>query len=228
MSRLSLMMSHASLSDLQAMISGMDVVQYGAVDPRQKVAQWVEHAYHVDFVRKALLSLELSCWTGYDTGIVDESMASFDDDEWWIAWTLAYEGHNVFALPVRRLQGMKSPDASVSGLITEFKTYFGTSPTGLMSRVAAARAQADRIVIGIRSGDMARADVHDAFEVVVDSAERRGLQALKFIGVDYSLEWGSWNNASATIGGQSSFAMPPRCRGSGTANIRCATRRLAV
>ena len=112
------------------------------------VAAWVAGGDPAAFT-SALAAHENASWTGGYTGGVDESLATFDHQERWIARRLAIQGHNVIALPTRNLAGLRSPDATVSGLLTEFKTYTGMNPRQLLGRVGHALPQADCVVVGV-------------------------------------------------------------------------------
>jgi len=155
------------------------------------VAAWVAGGDHEAFAA-ALAAHETASWTGGYTGAIDESLATLDRQELWIARRLALQGHNVIALPTRHLAGLRSPDAVVGGLLTEFKTYTGLDPRQLLIRVGQARPQADRVVVGAEaSWDTAL--VREVFAVAVESARRRTMQAVMFIGDDFQFEWGHWN-----------------------------------
>lgn len=145
----------------------------------------------------ALAMHEADSWAGRHTGDVDESLAAFDEQEWWIARLLARQGHNVVALPTRHLAGLRSPDAAVSGLLTEFKTYTGHNPRQLLCRVGQALPQADRVVVGVDS-PWESAMLRSVFRAAVASAHRRGIRAVMFIGDGVQLEWGDWNGFLAS------------------------------
>lgn len=155
------------------------------------VAAWVAGGDQSVF-SAALAAHENASWTGGYTGAIDESLATFDHQELWIARRLALQGHNVIALPTRHHAGLRSPDAAVSGLLTEFKTYTGEDPRQLLCRVSHARPQADRVVVGAEaSWDTAL--VRSVFQVAVKSARQRRMPAVMFIGDDFQFEWGNWN-----------------------------------
>lgn len=155
------------------------------------VALWVAGGDQTAFT-DALAAHETASWTGGCTGYVDKSLATFDHQEHWIARCLACQGHNVIALPSRPLAGLRSPDAAVSGLLTEFKTYTGLDPRQLLIRVGQARPQADRVVVGVEAHwDITL--VREVFAAAIDSARRRTMRAVMFIGADFQLEWGDWN-----------------------------------
>lgn len=155
------------------------------------VALWVAGGDQTDFA-SGLAAHENASWTGGHTGYVDESLATFDHQEHWIARCLARQGHNVIALPSRPLTGLRSPDAAVGGLLVEFKTYTGVDPRQLLCRVGHARPQADRVVVGAEaSWDTTL--VREVFEVAIGSARRRGMRAVMFIGDGFQFEWGDWN-----------------------------------
>ncbi|WP_458317928.1 hypothetical protein [Mycolicibacterium brisbanense] len=155
------------------------------------VAAWVAGGDQTAFT-DALAAYEKGSWGGDRTGYVDESLATFNYQEYWIARCLARQGHNVIALPSRPLAGLRSPDAAVSGLLVEFKTYTGLDPRQLLSRVGHARPQADRVVVGAEA-QWDTALVRSVFQVAIDSARRRTMQAVMFIGDDFQFEWGNWN-----------------------------------
>jgi hypothetical protein len=155
------------------------------------VAAWVAGGDQAAFT-SALAAYELASWVGGHTGVVGESLATFDDQEYWIARCLARQGHNIIALPTRHLAGLRSPDAAVSGLLTEFKTYTGLNPCQLLCRVGHARPQADRVVVGA-AAQWDSAMVRDVFRVAIDSARRRGMRAVMFVGDGFQFEWGDWN-----------------------------------
>lgn len=155
------------------------------------VASWVAGGDQTAFT-SALASHENSSWTGGCTGGVDESLATFDHQERWIARCLALQGHNVIALPTRHLAGLRSPDAVVSGLLVEFKTYTGLDPRQLLCRVGHARLQADRVVVGVEA-QWDPAMVCSVFQAAIKSARRRGMPAVMFIGGNFQFEWGDWN-----------------------------------
>jgi hypothetical protein len=94
----------------------------------------------------------------------------------------------VLALPNCRVPGAESPDAAVSGLLTDFETFTGTSPTKIVGRVARACAQANRVVIDTVASPRCP-DVNGVFRTIVHSAQRRELLAAKLVGPDYHLEW---------------------------------------
>lgn len=155
------------------------------------VALWVAGGDQTAFT-EALAAHENASWMGGHTGGIDRSLAEFDHHEYWIARRLALQGHNVIALPTRHLAGLRSPDAAVGGLLVEFKTYTGLDPRNLLCRVGHARPQADRVVVGAEAqwdSEMVRS----VFRVAIDSARRRGMRALMFIGDDFQFEWGDWN-----------------------------------
>ncbi|TXH28733.1 MAG: hypothetical protein E6R06_00255 [Mycobacterium sp.] len=155
------------------------------------VAAWVAGGDQAAFT-DALAEHEMGSWAGGHTGGIDESLATFDHQEHWIARCLARQRHNVIALPSRPLAGLRSPDAAVGGLLAEFKTYTGLDPRQLLSRVGHARPQSDRVVVGAEaSWDTTL--VREAFEVAINSARRRGMRAVMFIGDDFQFEWGDWN-----------------------------------
>jgi hypothetical protein len=155
------------------------------------VALWVAGGDQTAFT-PALAAHEKALWTCGHTGGVDESLATFDDREWWIARCLARQGHNVIALPPRPVAGLRSPDAAVSGLLVEFKTYRGTDPRQLLRKVGDARPQADRAVIGFEA-QWDPAMVRSVFRAAVHSAIRRRMRGVVFIGDDFQFEWGDWN-----------------------------------
>ncbi|WP_125078998.1 hypothetical protein [Mycobacterium sp. P7213] len=140
----------------------------------------------------ALAMHEADSWAGRPTGDVDESLAAFDEQEWCIARLLARQGHNVIALPTRHLAGLRSPDAAVSGLLTEFKTYTGHNPRQLLCRVGQALPQADRVVVGVNA-PWDSAMLRSVFRAAVASAQRRGIRAVMFVGDGVQFEWGDWN-----------------------------------
>ncbi|MEB3023084.1 hypothetical protein [[Mycobacterium] crassicus] len=156
------------------------------------VALWVAGGDETAFT-SALAAHELASWTRGHTCGIDESLATFDDQEYWIARRLALQGHNVIALPTRHLAGLRSPDAAVGGLLVEFKTYTGMNPRQLLCRVGRARQQSDRVVVGVEAQQWDSAMVRDVFRVAIDSARRRAMRALTFIGDDFQFEWGDWN-----------------------------------
>lgn len=155
------------------------------------VAAWVAGGDQAALTA-ALSAHENGSWAGGHTGYVDESLAMFDRQERWIARCLARQGHNVIALPSRPLAGLRSPDASVGGLLVEFKTYTGTDPRQLLCRVGHALPQADRAVVGAEA-PWDKALVRQVFRVAIDSALRRDMRAVMFIGDDFQFEWGDWN-----------------------------------
>lgn len=181
------------------------------------VALWVTGGDQAAFT-SALAAHEKASWTGGYTGAVDESLATFDHQECWIARRLALQGHNVIALPTRHLAGLRSPDAAVSGLLTEFKTYTGVDPRNLLCRVGHARPQSDRVVVGVEA-QWDPEMVRSVFRVAIDSARRRDMRAVMFIGDDFQFEWGDWNgsvtstrrsSASAVTARSHSLARPTR------------------
>lgn len=156
------------------------------------VAAWVAGGDRTAFTA-ALSAYENDLWQdGGHTGGLDESLAYFDRQEWWIACCLARQGHNVIALPTRHLAGLRSPDAAVSGLLVEFKTYSGDNPRQLLGRVGHARAQADRVVVSAEAS-WDRTLVREVFEAAKRSARRINMRAVMFIGDDFQFEWGDWN-----------------------------------
>lgn len=155
------------------------------------VALWVAGGDQTAFT-SALAVHEQASWMGGHTGDVDESLWTFDDREWWIARCLARQGHNVIALPPRLVAALRSPDAAVSGLLTEFKTYRGTDPRQLLRKVGEARPQADRAVIAVQA-QWDPAMVRSVFRAAIHSAIRCRMRGVKFISDDFQLEWGDWN-----------------------------------
>ncbi|SHR98182.1 Uncharacterised protein [Mycobacteroides abscessus subsp. abscessus] len=155
------------------------------------VAAWVAGGDQTAFT-DALAVHEKESWAGGHTGGIDESLATFDHQEYWIARCLARQGHNVIALPSRPLARLRSPDAAVGGLLAEFKTYTGVDPRQLLCRVGHARPQSLRVVVGAEaSWDTTL--VREVFEVAIKSARRRGMRAVMFIGDSFQFEWGDWN-----------------------------------
>ncbi|OMC13218.1 hypothetical protein A5735_12715 [Mycolicibacter heraklionensis] len=155
------------------------------------VALWASGGDQTAFT-SALAMHETDSWKGRHTGGVDESVAAFDEHERWIALHLARQGHNVIALPTRHLAGLRSPDAAVSGLLVEFKTYTGRNPRQLLCRVGKALPQADRVVVGV-DAPWDSEILRSVFRAATALAHRRGMRAVMFIGNGFQLEWGDWN-----------------------------------
>ncbi|MBS1694023.1 MAG: hypothetical protein JST91_17555 [Actinobacteria bacterium] len=184
------------------------------------VAAWVGGGDQSAFT-SALAAHENASWTGGHTGGVDESLAAFDVQEYWIARCLARQGHNVIALPTRHLVGLRSPDAAVSGQLTEFKTYTGVNPRRLLGKVGDALPQADRVVVGVEA-QWDPTLVRSVFHVAIKSARRRRMRAVMFIGDAFQLEWGDWNGCLA------SFNHCQSEQPTGASVLRRAGRRLEV
>ncbi|MCB9441212.1 MAG: hypothetical protein H6523_13300 [Mycolicibacterium sp.] len=141
------------------------------------VALWVSGGDDANFT-SALAAHEYDSWSGGYPGGVDESLATFDLQERWIARRLALQGHNVIALPTRHLAGLRSPDAAVSGLLTEFKTYTGRDPRQLLCRVGRALPQADRVVVGVEAQwdlTLVRSVFDVAQAILTETAEAMGM-----------------------------------------------------
>lgn len=167
------------------------------------VALWVAGGDQTAFT-SALAAHERSSWTGGHTGVVDESVAAFDRQERWTARRLALQGYNVIALPTWHLAGLRSPDVAVGELLVEFKTYTVQDSRNLLSRVGHARPQADRVAVGVEA-QWDPEMVRSVFRVAIDSARRRRMPAVMFIGDDFQLEWGDWNacfTSSASSSGE--------------------------
>ncbi|MGV0675712.1 hypothetical protein ABQE62_05900 [Mycolicibacterium fortuitum] len=109
----------------------------------------------------------------------------------------------MITLPTRHLAGLRSPDAVVSGRLVEFKTYTGLDPRNLLCRVGHARPQADRVVVGVEA-QWDPEMVRSVFRVAIDSARRRSMRAVMFIGDDFQFEWGDWNPCFARSASSSS------------------------
>lgn len=155
------------------------------------VAAWVAGGDQTAFT-SALAVHEQASWLGGHTGDIDESIATFDEREWRIGRCLARQGHNVIALPPRPVAALRSPDAAVSGLLTEFKTYSGTDPRQLLRKVGEARPQADRAVISVEA-QWDPAMVRSIFRAAIQSAIRCRMLGVVFIGDAFQFEWGDWN-----------------------------------
>ncbi|GAA1460132.1 hypothetical protein [Williamsia maris] len=159
---------------------------------RWRIHEWAE--YGLDQGLDATLAeIDAQSWSDGRTGCIDESMASFNSDEAWIARVLAAEGHTVIALPRSLREGVKSADASVSGLLTEFKTYSGISSKCLSNKVVCGLRQADRVVVRVTAGLGDPTEVRQVFDSRVRASGRGRMRGLKFIGDDFHFEWGSWN-----------------------------------
>lgn len=191
----------------------------------QDVAAWVAGGDPTAFT-DALAAYEKGSWTGGHTGYIDESLATFDHQEYWIARCLARQGHNVIALPSRPLAGLRSPDAAVGGLLVEFKTYTGLDPRQLLSRVGHARPQADRVVVGAEA-QWDTALVRSVFQVAIKSACQRSMRAVMFIGDDFQFEWGDWN-AGFTASAATTHSNDTGRSGTALDHVVCRPSRRAV
>lgn len=105
---------------------------------------------------------------------------------------------------------MRSPDAAVSGLLTEFKCYTGVNPRQLLLKFGSAKAQADRVVVGA-SARWDPAMVRGVFRAVIKSACWLDMRAVMLIGDNFQFEWGDWNGSLTESSSPSNFRPQLEC-----------------
>jgi hypothetical protein len=122
------------------------------------------------------------------TGVIDEQFKTFSADERRIAQLLAAEGANVTALLESTVQNVKTADAAVGRIRTEFKTL--TSPDKLRRELKDAADKSLEAVVDVTGMRITRQAV-----VRIAGEEMRGttLRRVRILGRDYNRGGGAYD-----------------------------------
>ncbi|WP_067068768.1 CdiA C-terminal domain-containing protein [Carbonactinospora thermoautotrophica] len=119
-------------------------------------------------------------------GHIDESDAQFNDAERKLAELLKSEGKHVKAVP--RQENVRTPDALVDGVPTEFKTLTKPNPKTLKYALDSAKGQSGNALIDARGIGMTQENVQKGLELFLKYNPNR-MQSIRIVGDDFEIIW---------------------------------------
>ena len=126
---------------------------------------------------------------GSGGGSIDQSERTFSPQEQKIADTLNSEGKNVKALEEKNLPKVRTPDAEVDGVPTEFKSLrSGAGANTVNNRLADADGQAASAVIDARGSGLSESAARQGLARYLGAHPGR-MTYIRIIGDGYNIEW---------------------------------------
>jgi hypothetical protein len=128
--------------------------------------------------------------SGAGHGHIDESQKTFNAKERRIADLLKSEGKNVKALKESDVDGVKTPDAEVDGVRTEFKTLDdGAQSNSVKNILNKAKKQAADAVVDARGTGLSEEDAITGMHNFLRNNPPGRMHAIRIIGDGYDIEW---------------------------------------
>lgn len=122
-------------------------------------------------------------------GRVDESARRLLEGERSIAEALAVQGHEVVALARSDGYRVKSPDALVDGIPTEFKTLAAAADSKrVLNRLNDAKKQARSVVLDARTSGLSKVEAGRGIRRAL-GAYPGHYDGITILGADYRLQW---------------------------------------
>jgi uncharacterized protein YukE len=122
-------------------------------------------------------------------GSIDQSAKTFNDRELKIAEDLKSEGKDVTAIPESKVPGVRTPDAEVDGVPTEFKSLdSGAGSNTVKNQLGSAQGQAPNAIIDARGSGLSESDAQLGLRRYL-GANPGKMTYIRIIGDGYSIEW---------------------------------------
>jgi hypothetical protein len=123
-------------------------------------------------------------------GLVDERASRFQPRERRLADYLAGEGRIVVAIHDGHGRNGRTPDASIDGVRTEFKSLDpGASGKTVKGALTSAKGQARHAIIDARESGLDRADADQGVRRFLGTPYSNRLDAIRIVGDDFDLNW---------------------------------------
>jgi hypothetical protein len=124
------------------------------------------------------------------TGSVDQNAKRFNPAERRIAELLASEGHTVQSLPESRLPGVRTPDALVDTVRTEFKSLRpGAGACTVKNALNSAKGQATNAILDARGSGLSPSAAQDGVARFLRNNPPDRMVSIRIIGDDYEIAW---------------------------------------
>lgn len=122
-------------------------------------------------------------------GSIDQSAKTFNSRELKIAEDLKNEGKNVRAVPESTTPGVRTPDAEVDGVPTEFKSLDpGAGPGTVKNQLNSAQGQASSAIIDARGSGLSQSGAELGLRRYLGANPGR-MTYVRIIGDGYNIEW---------------------------------------
>jgi len=123
-------------------------------------------------------------------GVIDERAGRFQPRERKLADFLASEGRSVVAIHDGYGREGRKPDASVDGVLTEFKSLDpGASDRTVKAALTSAKGQARQAIIDGRESGIGRAEADLGMRRFLGTPYANRLDAVRIVGDDFDLNW---------------------------------------
>ncbi|MEU1802257.1 PrsW family intramembrane metalloprotease [Streptomyces sp. NPDC019937] len=127
---------------------------------------------------------------GPGEGTIDETEKAFSPKERRIAETLQSEGRNVKALKESPVDGVKTPDALVDGVPTEFKTLQpGAAPNAVKNTLNTAKKQSRDAVVDARGSGLGEGGAREGMGKFLRNNPPDRMNSIRIIGDGFDLRW---------------------------------------
>lgn len=124
------------------------------------------------------------------TGSVDQSAKAFNPAESRIADALSAEGRSVTAVTESTVDGVRTADAVVDGVPTEFKSLAaGAAPNGVKNALNSAKGQAGDAVLDARGSGLNATGAHDGLVRFLRNNPPGRMSSIRIIGDGYEINW---------------------------------------
>jgi hypothetical protein len=121
--------------------------------------------------------------------VIDTSAKAFNPAEQAIAEHLAGEGRSVTALAESTVEGVRTADALVDGVPTEFKSLdLGASNATVKQALNSARGQAPNAFVDARGSGLTEAEAQRGLARYLGQ-QRGGLDSVRILGDGYEVNW---------------------------------------
>ncbi|MEU5609204.1 hypothetical protein AB0H03_10815 [Streptomyces sparsogenes] len=125
-----------------------------------------------------------------DRGSIDETEKPFSPKERRIAETLQSEGKNVKALKESAVDGVKTPDALVDGVPTEFKTLQpGAAPNAVKNTLNTAKKQSRDAVVDARGSGLDEGGAREGMGKFLRNNPPGRMSSIRIIGDGFDIKW---------------------------------------
>ncbi|MFF0499398.1 hypothetical protein ACFYU5_23560 [Nocardia aobensis] len=122
-------------------------------------------------------------------GSIDESAKKFNDREKRIAVLQASEGHHVRAVPESNVPGMRTADAEVDGVPTEYKSLDPGATNGTVkNQLNSAQGQADHAVLDARGSGLSEEEARRGMNRYLGANDGK-MTDIRIIGDGWEIRW---------------------------------------
>ena len=164
--------------------------QIGQKDVALSATRDIEQGAALNTERSALRKQFEQALGPLDTGSVEESAKAFNPAEARIAGVLSSEGREVSAVAESSVDGVRTADATVDGVATEFKSLSaGAGPGSVKNALNSAKGQAADAVVDARGSGLNATGAQDGLVRFLRNNPPGRMASIRIIGDEYEIQW---------------------------------------